>query len=750
MGLTVLAVATHCPADADFVGSQTCSGCHEAEFEAWSSSHHDLAMQHATPETVLGDFDDAEITVYGVTSRFFVRDAKFFVRTDGANGALADFEITYTFGVDPLQQYLVPFPDGRVQALSLAWDSRPASKGGQRWLHLYPGERVDHEDELHWTGRQQNWNYMCADCHSTNLVKGYDIESDRFATTWSEIDVACEACHGPGREHVEWAASDSERQAEMADKGFGILLRDRLGVSWRMDPETGIAGRSEPPNSRVEVGVCAVCHSRRGTLAGGAQGDPDFLDHHRPAFLTEPLYFPDGQIQDEVYVWGSFVQSQMYAAGVTCSDCHDPHSLELRAQGDAVCAQCHLPSKFAVTAHHGHPAQPGAPACVDCHMPERTYMVVDPRRDHSMRVPRPDLSLTFGVPNACSQCHADKTAAWAADSFEHMFPEAGRPSQDWTSAFSQARAGLPQAEVSLLRVIGDGETPAIARATAAMELAPYLSPLSGQAIQDALKDPSPLVRLASLRTLEVLPAEHRFAFAGHLLSDPLLAVRSEAGRVLAVTPPDALDAESSARLRAAIDDFIASQRYNADRPESWLNLGNLRASMGDLDQAENDYRHAVRLSADFAPGYLNLADLYRFRGDEVRAASVLEAGLLQQPRDAALHHALGLAKVRGGDQEGALKSLGRATELAPEEARYAYVYGVGLNSAGQAGAAVRVLTGAHQRHPNDIQIMQTLALIERDRGNLEQARHWAGMVLAVNPADQGARQLLQSLGGGSR
>ena len=372
-------------------------------------------------------------------------------------------------------------------------------------------------------------------------------------------------------------------------------------------------------------------------------------------------------------------------------------------------------------------------------------MVIDPRRDHSIRIPRPDLSLQYGVPNACNQCHAGKTAEWAVTAYGKLFPGAAAPFQDWTTAFSLARSGQPQAEVALMAVIADQANPDIARATAVLELSDFLSPVSGQLLESALKDPSPLVRLAALRTLDVVPPQYRFEFAKHLLDDPLLAIRSEAGQLLADSPPDTMTEDEGKQLRAAIREYIATQTYNADRPEAWLNLGNLHVRTGDLEQAESDYRHALNLAPDFGGGYLNLADLYRHLGREADSQAILEQGLTAQPDDAALHHAMGLAKVRSQDSEAALAHLGRAVEIAPENARFAYVYAVGLNSAGQPQAAVSTLSAAHEQHPNDIQLMMTAAMFERDRGNYAAARSWAEKALTVNPTEPSAKQLLQSL-----
>jgi len=257
---------------ATFVGSETCAGCHRAEAELWRGSQHKRAMDHATDKSALGDFNDATFAYYGLTSRFFRHDGKFLVETDAPDGKLATFEIKYTFGVDPLQQYLVEFPDGRLQALPLAWDSRPKDKGGQRWFHIHPNEEIRHDDYLHWTRLNQNWNYMCAECHSTGVRKNYDAAKDRYATTWSEISVGCETCHGQGSDHVAWAREQQSWRpfGRRADPTEGLRVRfdERQDITWPIDPRTGNATRRiAPATLRKQVETCGLCHARRGQIS---------------------------------------------------------------------------------------------------------------------------------------------------------------------------------------------------------------------------------------------------------------------------------------------------------------------------------------------------------------------------------------------------------------------------------------------------------------------------------------------------
>jgi len=729
----------------EFSTTKSCIACHSEQHEDWKGSHHDLAMQHANEATVLGDFDNSEFTANGVSSRFFVKNGKYFTHTDGPDGSMQDFEIKYTFGLTPLQQYLVEFPDGRVQTLGIAWDSRSVSAGGQRWFHLYPDQTINAGDDLHWTGQNQNWNYMCADCHSTRLEKDYSSSKNTFKTSWSDINVACESCHGPGQSHLQWTALDDDLKQQDITMGLTHLLDDRKDISWIIDPDTGTARRSKAASDNIEIGVCAACHSRRGQLKTGIESDASFLDHYRPALLTADLYHADGQILDEVYVWGSFAQSKMKAAGVTCSDCHEPHSQKLRANQEQVCSQCHLPAKFAVTQHHQHKTDSTGANCLNCHMPETTYMVVDPRRDHSLRIPRPDLSIEFGTPNACNQCHTDKSTEWAANEFSSLWPGITEPYQNWTKAFTLARSGAPQAEIALIKVIRDKSKPAIARATAITEIRPFLSPLSGQVLQVALTDNSPLVRFAALSVLDALPPENRYQFASGLLQDPVLLVRTEAARISAPAMQSQLEPAEQLVLQKALLEYIDTQKENAERPESHLNLGNLYAQTGDVTSAEKAYRQAIKLDPKFAPAYANLADLYRSQSMDQFAGKVLSEGINELPENGTLYHAQGLLLARSQQMDLAIDSLKKAAELQPDSARYTYVYGVALNSTGSASDAILVLEGGHRMHPRDQEMIFMIASIYRDQGQKDKALQWADKLLLINPADQNAQQFINKL-----
>ena len=669
-------------------------------------------MQEATGEAVLGDFDGTSLVYAGVTSTFFRRDGRYFVRTDGPDGRMADFEIAYTFGFEPLQQVLIPLQGGRLQALGIAWDTRPVEEGGQRWFHLYPGEAVDHADELHWTRAAQTWNGGCAACHSTGLEKGYDPETDRYTTIWREIDVSCEACHGPGSRHVAWARSG--RGGGEMGRGLPAAFHDRRGVRWVMDPATGIARRSEAPGGRAEVEACGRCHALRSTIRADRVWGRSLLETHRPELVHTGLYFPDGQIRDEVYEYGSFRQSRMYAAGVTCSDCHDPHGLKLRAEGNAVCAQCHLPSRFDTSDHHLHPPGSTGSRCVACHMPERTYMVIDRRRDHSIRIPRPDLAEELGTPSACATCHADRTNAWAAAALERVHGPPG-PAPAFAEAFAADDRGSPEAGGALAVAAVDTSVPAILEASALARLGSWPGAASRELLVAALADPEPLVRLGAVLAAAGLDLQERLSLIGPVLRDSVMGVRHEAARVLASVPDSALTGDLRAAFDRAAGEFLAGLESNADRPWALLDRAAFEAARGDLPAAERSAEAAIRLEPLHAQAYVALAEVRLLAGREEDAERSLRQGLATVDGAADLEHALGLLLVRRGRLAEAVEPLGRAAAIRPDVPRYLYAYAVALREAGQRARALEVADRLRALAPDDPDVRRLVEELQKGR-----------------------------------
>ena len=709
-----------------YVGRDRCIECHQQAADSWRGSDHDLAMAEAADDTVLGDFDDVTVEFHGVTSRFYRRDDAFFVHTAGPDGEMGDFEIAYTFGHDPLQQYLVPFPGGRLQCLSIAWDRIRGE-----WFHLYPDQEIPPDDWLYWTNNAQNWNGMCAECHSTNLVKNYDADSATFATTWSEIDVSCEACHGPGSAHVTWA--ELPPMARPLADGDGLVVK------------TGEL------TSRQQVELCAPCHSRRTELGDYHHGQVELLDNLLPSLLEEGLYFADGQILDEVYVYGSFVQSKMYRNDVRCSDCHDVHSLKLRFDGNELCGQCHRLDTYDSADHHFHKkivdGEPSAGAlCISCHMPQRPYMVIDWRADHSLRVPRPDLSVAIGTPNACGQtgCHADKSLDWQVAEYEKWYGRARKP--HYGTVIAAGRDGDPEARPALIRLVDDQLYPAIVRATALSLLGAYPpDDDSAAAFERALSDDEPIIRRTAIDNFPPLPVEATVEVLVPQLFDPVRAVRTAASSRIAGAPDQLLEPYQKERLEQVLDEYIADMRASLDFAFAGHNLGNLYSRLGDTERAIKFYRDALEVDDLFLPAKMNLAVLLNGEGRNDEAEALLRQVLDSYPEHAEAAYSLGLLLAEMDRLDEAVVYLARAGELRPDRARVQYNLGLALQAVGRKADAEQALLRAVELAPDNLDYMFALADHYARSGDLRSALMIAERMKAAHPDNRLGHDLAAQL-----
>jgi tetratricopeptide (TPR) repeat protein len=718
---------------AGFVGSEKCKSCHKREYDLWKGSHHDLAMDVASDETMLGDFNDATLEHHGVVSRFYRRDGRFYAHTPGPDGEMGDFELTHTFGWYPLQQYLVPFPGGRYQCLPIAWDVDK-----KRWYHLYPDTPINPDDWLYWTNAGQNWNGMCAECHSTNLKKNYDVDTDSYQTTWSDIDVGCEACHGPGSRHVEWA--------ELPDMARPPVKNVELVVQ-----TSGLTSRSL-------VELCAPCHSRRAALGDYTHAEPDLLDSTLPQALNEGLYFADGQILDEVYVYGSFTQSKMYHRDVRCSDCHEAHSIRPVREGNDLCLQCHRAQAYDTREHHFHKKkgeqgeaiksadgtvlfEVGTGAeCVQCHMPGRVYMGIDYRPDHSFRLPRPDQSVKLGVPNACNRCHIDKTAQWSDEAITKWYGPGRRP--HYGTIIDQGRKQEPEARDELIRLAGDTLYPVIVRSTALGLLDAYPAEETTKALELALMDEEALIRRTALDSLNVSDPQSRRKLISPMLYDPVKAVRIEAARLLAEDPSLQLGPTLRKVYEATLEEYKASMDYSADFAFARYNLANLYVSLGQPDKAVRSFRAAIKIDDLFYPAKVNLAMLYDQRGEKKKAEVLLREVLEADPDMHEVAYSLGLLLAEEKRYEEAAVYLQKAAQGMPQRARIHYNLGLLLQLLGRDSEAEEELLAALRIEPNNIDFLYAAADHYLKRGRLSEAKRMAETMIEKHPSNRLGHDLL--------
>lgn len=680
-----------------YVDNKACLGCHAEQARDWKDSRHAHAMAPASRESILAPFAGERLVHEGVSTRFFRQGPRFLVETEGPDGRKGTFEVAYAFGVEPLQQYLIQQPGGRWQAFQLAWDVH-----NKRWFPLRPElGRLPPADALHWTGRYQTANTMCIACHTTGYEKRYDLVKDVFKTRWNDSNVSCQACHGPGSAHVEWARSGNKSTANHRGWPLGLL-----------------AGRSQ-------VESCANCHSRRADLTDLAEPKLPRLDHQVPSLLTEGLYHADGQQLDEVFEDGSFRQSSMYRAGVSCTDCHSAHSGKLKLQGNAVCLQCHAPApgnarfpaaagQYDTPAHHFHKPGSAGSQCVSCHMPAKTYMRLQARLDHALRVPRPDLSVALGTPNACTQCHTDKADRWAADWAQRWWgPPKPTAHARMAHALAAARSARPGADLALADLARDLAQPDIVRATAAHELRRWPH-RAAQVLGGLAGDTSAEVRAAAAASLEAAPAEVQLQWLPSLLNDPSRAVRIAAARSLTALPPSRVPREHHAAWQAALREYESAQVVHADLPGARQNLAVLRELQSRPGEAELHYRAALRFDAQYEPARLNLAALLAAGGRSREAEPLLREGIALLPRSGALHYSLGLLLAEQPARlQDAAASLSRAAQLMPEHPRVHANLGLAWAQLGDRARARTAIQKHLDLQPGDAEFRRFLEQLQR-------------------------------------
>lgn len=765
-----------------YVGKKKCVECHQQEAEKWTGSHHDLAMQVPTEKSVLGDFNNSTLEHHGVISSMFRRGDKFIVNTEGEDGEMHDFEIKYVFGVDPLQQYLVEFDrrtdqpaneNSRLQVLRISWDAT-----NNRWFHLDPPdvhEKLEPNDDLHWTGIAQRWNNMCADCHSTNLQKNFDPQTNSYHTTFSEINVSCETCHGPGSVHVDLA----EAKSFFWDRKHGYGLPKLKGEDAR--------------TVERQIQSCAPCHSRRRIVHPDFSGGKNFHDH----FASEPLrpetYHKDGQIMDEVYVFGSFIQSKMYHKGIKCTDCHDPHSVRVKFDDNRLCTSCHQhpAQKYDTPEHHHHKQGSQGTSCVECHMPETTYMAVDPRRDHSLRVPRPDLSIKLGTPNACVKCHLEDDITpsaklsdgrkdelhikqyidwirlsyegeedvrqqlatmnqWASDAVDKWYPDSKHRGIHFGEALHSAWSLSDNANEDIEDLFVDPDSPAIAKASALIWLDPSRSRSALDIILASLQNPNePQLRVAAILALQgyrdLNTSKNPFTTLRNrvipMLDDPVRSVRTAAAQVTSEVPSSIWPSDARESFENALKELEVGLMVNSDRAATHLTLGSIYENLGRHEQAETSYRLAIQVEPNATGPRANLAELY----------TRLSENLIRQYQQARQQPPANVIKQLQEYEQKAeqlrkeeLVNFQRDASYAPNIASVQYRYGLALYRDGQLDEAVTVIRRVHELEPETTLYMIALVRLLQEVESYQEALEIARKLVEIEPQHQALIQELTS------
>lgn len=695
-----------------YIGSESCKACHQSAFKDWKGSHHDLAMQVADSISVLGDFSNKTIAFKKIKSTFFKKGNDFYVNTEGHDGNYADFKIEYTFGVTPLQQYLIKFDNGEYQCLSTAWDSVK-----NEWFSLLqPDLDINHGDRLHWTGSAMSWNMMCADCHSTNVHKNYNSKTDTYNTTFSLINVSCESCHGAASEHEKYYQNSQQ-----------------IGTPPKMYMQNEM-------ESTELVDKCARCHSRRSQITEYFDYQGDFMDHYVPSLLLDGLYEIDGQINDEVYVYGSFIQSKMYHEGVSCKDCHNVHSLKLKKQGNDLCMTCHEPS-YNTEEHHFHPTNFEGSQCINCHMTGKIYMGNDFRRDHSFRVPRPDQSVKYNTPNACTGCHDDKSDEWAAKIIVDKY---GNERADHFSDY--LLKGYYEDPTAFEILMSGKQYPDIARATAVNLYGSQ--PLSSEQLNRLslyLRDSSALVRNEVVISLEQYQNDEVAKHIEPMLKDSSRMVRISAARYFNMSNQDVAAIEN---YKTANKEFLTALHLNADFSSGQHQIALYYQSKGNEEAAIKAYKRAIEIDGYNNRPRMNLALIYYNQGLTSKSEELYLKVIEQEPEFSYPYYMLGLLYNELSNDIKALEYLKLATEKAPFNENAFYNYALKLQEIKKFKESILVLKKGLEFAPYNERLLYVKLLGEANSNLISDAKATCALLMQIAPNNQNYKQLYQQLSQG--
>lgn len=709
-----------------FVDERTCSSCHADQAAAFAKSHHARAMTVADDKTVRGNFNNVQFDHDGVVTAFSRRDSRFIVRTEGPDGKETEFEVKYTFAYEPLQQYLIDLGGGKLQALDIAWDTQK-----QEWFWLGEGSPAKPGSTFHWTGPFYRWNRTCIDCHSTAPQTNFRPQTNTYQSSYVATSIGCQSCHGGGTAHLKRV---NGRQGSAAEPTV---------------PRLGLA--------EVSMDTCLACHSRRTRLVDGYQPGGTFLDHFSPALLRSDLYFPDGQILDEVFEYGSFQQSKMARAGVTCLDCHRPHEGSVKVVGNALCTLCHTeiaPERFAdndpsgafdTPAHTHHPQGSTGALCANCHMPERTYMKVDPRRDHSFVVPRPDLSDRYGTPNACTSCHENKTNVWASETLDEWFGTGWRERPTIAHAFGGAAQSDPASIEALRKLVADEEQAGIVRGSAIAEMSRIGGVDVVADVKAAAEGTDPLVRLGATEAAGGLPPEYRLAAIGGLLGDETRAVRVAAARALGRTQSLGFLGDQRRDFDRAVADLKAYVQANADVAETQSSYGTFLLEQGHPDEAEKALRQSIDLDPALPGARINLAELYRATGDNSKSEQTYAEAVAANPDRADLRYGHGLSLVRQKAMDAAVGELEAAVRLDPGNSTYRTTAAIALDSIGRTEDAFALFDPALESGANDANLLGTAVQIGLKLRRYAETLKFAEAMARLQPNDPQIAELIMQL-----
>jgi predicted CXXCH cytochrome family protein len=689
-------------ANTEYLGSQACATCHDVEHMQWQNSLHIKMTKPVAEATILGDFrDGTTFSDHDRSYTFRMASGKPVISVSFGGRPPETFTVDYTLGAKRYQGYLTTLPEGRIYVLPVFW--HVASKRWMDWKEITPIPDGAHEI-------RQIWNQNCFNCHGTNIVQGYDLNEKKYQSTWTEMGIGCEACHGPGRQHValmqEWEKNPASKP-KYDNSSKNRLLSDTLKI---------FSTRSSEPRRIYDT--CAYCHGNKNNVFVGFKGGDNYADYALPFLISEPL--PENDFQGEFWPDGrpnrfnrpqALTLSGCFQAGaVTCTSCHVAHgsrnefSLKVNINqgrnGDGLCTQCHQQPTYAGAAlakHTFHAPESAGSRCISCHMSDVNWRLLIRRRDHTFQPPVPENTAQFGIPNACTTCHDNRPPEWAAAQMDEWWGDKDRRAAQTSLADTMYRAGS-----------GDTTTlPALAR----------LAVDRSQGL---------LIRASAAEYISRLIAEARTGVAARstAMSQTSFGGGSTAGAYGGSRGTATAGAETDSRLPVQVTPAIINSMIGAaDDPEPIVRAAALKAlgTIGDRERALGpvlarlvDKTRVVRTRAAEVLVTFGIIELPGPAGEALKKAQdeyVLSLDMF--PDVASNHAAKGWLEAERGNPIVARDALNKATMVEPNYAFPWVVKGVLSAREGKFAEAAEMWKKARSIEPSYPNIDQLIAEAEK-------------------------------------
>jgi predicted CXXCH cytochrome family protein len=657
------------------LGSGACARCHDVEHAQWKNSLHIKMTKPIAEATIVGDFrEGTKFADHDRAYTFGMKSGKPVISVSFGGRPPETFTVDYTLGAKRYQGYLSTLPEGRIYVLPVFW--HVASKRWVDWKEITPIPDGAHDI-------RQIWNANCFNCHGTNIVQGYDLDEKKYRSTWTEMGIGCEACHGPGRQHValmeEWE-KDPASKPKYDNSSKNRQLSDTLKI---------FSTRSSEPRRIYDT--CAYCHGNKNNVFVGFKGGDNYSDYAMPFLISEPI--PESDLQGEFWPDGrpnrfnrpqALTLSGCFKAGaITCTNCHvahgsrNEHSLKVNIyqgrNGDALCTQCHTapkpqaaspkPASFTgagLQAHTFHAPDSAGSRCISCHMSDVNWRLLIRRRDHTFQPPVPENTAQFGVPNACTTCHDNRSPEWAVRQMDAWWGDRERRAGAAALADTMYRAGSGDTTTlpALARLAVDRSQGLLVRASAAEFIARLIAesrsggatrsasmqsqtsfnvgsagasyggsnvrandrenlrpndrrtavgppvqvpPAIVNALIGAADDPEPIVRTAALNALGTIGDRERSL--GPVLArlvDRTRVVRTKAAEVLVSFGIVVLPGRAGEALKKAQEEYVLSLDMFPDVASNHADKGWLEAERGNVIVARDALNKATTVEPNYA------------------------------------------------------------------------------------------------------------------------------------------------------